>query len=126
VIQAREQAKDGDLIVVIGRVGGSRKPCVEGRAAFTIVDPSHQSCDERGESCETPWDYCHTTKEELGRAMAMIKVVDAQGKTLPHGIQDFLGIQPLQTVVVQGRAKRDETGNLTVLAEGIYIRPRPR
>lgn len=123
VIQARGQAQDGDAIIVIGRVGGSKEPCVRGRAAFTIVDPSYQSCDERGETCETPWDYCHTTKEEMARATAMIKFVDGQGKTLSPGAQDFLGVQPLQTVVVQGRAKRDDTGNFTVLAEGIYIRP---
>jgi len=126
VIQVREQAKDGDAIVVIGRVGGSKEPCVKGRAAFTIVDPSYQSCDERGETCETPWDYCHATKDEMTRATAMIKVVDAQGKTLSQDVQDLLGIQPLQTVVVQGRAKRDDNGNLTVLAEGIYIRPRQK
>src|ERR1019366_2624954 len=126
VIQVREQAKEGDAVVIVGRVGGSREPCVKGRAAFTIVDPSYLSCDENGETCETPWDYCHATKEEMTRATAMIKFVDAQGKTLPNDSKDFLGIEPLQTVVVQGRAKRDETGNLTVLAEGIFIRPRKR
>jgi hypothetical protein len=126
VIQVRERAKDGDTVVVIGRVGGSREPCVKGRAAFTIVDPSYPSCDERGENCETPWDYCHATKEEMTRATAMVKVVDGEGKTLAQDVQEFLGVRPPQTVVVQGRAKRDENGNLTVLAEGIYIRPRPR
>jgi hypothetical protein len=126
VIRAREQAKDGDPIVVAGRVGGSKEPCVKGRAAFTIVDPSYQSCDERGETCETPWDYCHATKDEMTRATAMVKVVDAGGKTLAYDAQDLLGIQPLQTVVVRGKAKRDDNGNLTVLAEGIYIRPRPK
>jgi hypothetical protein len=126
VIQLREQSKDGDAIVVVGRVGGSKEPYVKGRAAFTIVDPSYQSCDERGESCETPWDYCHATKDEMTRATALVKVVDAQGKTLAHDVQDLLGIKPLQTVVVQGRAKRDDNGNLTVLADRIYIRPRPR
>ena len=126
VIQVREQAKDGEAIVVIGRVGGSKEPCVKGRAAFTIVDPSYPSCDERGENCETPWDYCHATKDEMTRATAMIKIVDDQEKTLAQDAQDLLGLQPLQTVVVQGRSKRDESGNLTVLAEGIYIRPRSK
>lgn len=126
VIQVREQAKDGEAVVVVGRVGGSKEPCVKGRAAFTIVDPSYQSCDERGEMCETPWDYCHATKDEMTRATAMIKVVDSEGKTLAQDVQDLLGIQPLETIVVQGRAKRDENGNLTVLAEGIYIRPRSK
>jgi len=122
VIQIREKAKDGDAVVIIGRVGGSKEPCVKGRAAFTIVDPSYQSCDQRGEMCETPWDYCHATKDEMTRATAMVKLVDDRGKTLAQDAHELLGIQPLQTVVVQGRSKRDDNGNLTVLAEGIYIR----
>ena len=31
-------------------------------------------------------------------------------------------LQELQTVVVQGRAKRDDKGNLTILATGIFVR----
>jgi len=31
-------------------------------------------------------------------------------------------VKELQTVVVQGIAKRDEAGNLTVQATGLYVR----
>jgi hypothetical protein len=59
VIKAREAAKDGDEIVIIGRIGGSANPWVDGRAAFSIVDPSLKSCDECGShKCPKPWDYC--------------------------------------------------------------------
>src|SRR4051812_40809803 len=40
VLQVRKEAKDGEDVVVVGRVGGSAKPFVAGRASFTIVDPS--------------------------------------------------------------------------------------
>ena len=46
VIDLRKQAKDGDDIVVVGRVGGSKRPVVQGRAAFTIVDLSLKGCDD--------------------------------------------------------------------------------
>lgn len=62
VTAAREAFKDGDDVVVIGRIGGSNDPWVNGRAAFSIVDPSLLACSdekEEGEdcSCKTPWDY---------------------------------------------------------------------
>src|SRR3954463_14779752 len=46
VIEARKDARDGDEVVVVGRVGGDAKPWVEGRAAFWIVDGSLKSCKE--------------------------------------------------------------------------------
>lgn len=59
VIKVREAAKDSDDVVIVGRIGGSEDPWVEGRAAFTIVDLSLKSCLECGsEGCPKPWDYC--------------------------------------------------------------------
>ncbi len=55
--------------------------------------------------------------------MATVKIADEQGKALPVGARELLGVKELDTVVVRGRAKRDEQGNLTVLAEGIFRRP---
>jgi len=59
VIEVRAAAKDRDEVVVVGRIGGSANPWVEGRAAFSIVDPSIKSCADCGsDDCEKPWDYC--------------------------------------------------------------------
>ncbi|MCA9145039.1 MAG: hypothetical protein KDB05_19725 [Planctomycetales bacterium] len=59
VIQAREEASTDDDVVVVGRIGGSLTPWVEGRAAFSIVDVSLKSCAECGsDDCPNPWDYC--------------------------------------------------------------------
>jgi hypothetical protein len=126
VLAVRKEAKDGDEVVIVGRVGGSKKPLTAGRSAFTIVDPSFIPCNEKpGDDCNctTPWDYCCDSPEDLRRATAMIKVVDDQDGTIKHGADAFLGIQPLQTVVVRGKARRDDQNNLTVLATSLYIRP---
>ena len=110
-------------MLIVGRVGGSAKPLVAGRAAFTIVDLSLTPCNEKaGDECPTPWDYCCDAPDEIAKASAMIKFVDEQGKTLQHDAGDLLGVKPLQTVVVRGKAKRDEDGNLTVVATGLYVR----
>ncbi|MDP6443498.1 MAG: hypothetical protein QGG36_29280 [Pirellulaceae bacterium] len=59
VIKIRQDAKDQDSVVVVGRIGGSESPWVDGRAAFTIVDSSLKSCLECGSmECPKPWDYC--------------------------------------------------------------------
>src|SRR5262245_30211879 len=117
--------KDGDEVVVIGRIGGSAKPFVAGRAAFTIVDPALKPCSDReGDTCETPWDYCCDTPEDLAAATVLVKVVDKEGKTVARDAKELLGVKELQTVVVRGRAKRDEKGNLTaVQASGLFVRP---
>ncbi len=52
----------------------------------------------------------------------MVKVVDDGGKTVATDARKLLGLKELQTVVVRGRAKRDEAGNVTVLADGIFVR----
>ena len=58
VIKVRENAKDKDEVVIVGRIGGSDNPLIEGRAAFSIVDLSLKSCAEVGsDDCPKPWDY---------------------------------------------------------------------
>ncbi|MCP4777798.1 MAG: hypothetical protein GY880_26555 [Planctomycetaceae bacterium] len=126
VIAARESAKNDDSVVVVGRVGGGLNPWVESRAAFQIVDPSILACSDEtpeGETCacKTPWDYCCET-DKLPNAMALVRFEDNQGKVVLEDARNLFGIKELQTVVVKGIAKRDEVGNLTVIADGIYLR----
>lgn len=123
VIAARKEAKDGDPIVVTGRIGGDVDPWIEGRAAFSIVDQTLIPCNERpGDDCKTPWDYCCDT-DRLPTSRATVKFVDDEGKTLATDARKLLGVKELQTVVITGKAKRDEAGNLTVLATGLYVKP---
>ncbi|MEX2139090.1 MAG: hypothetical protein WD894_07510 [Pirellulales bacterium] len=117
VIRARQMAGDDDELVVVGRIGGGVAPWIEGRAAFVLVDPSSgitadEACDEE----------CNCHSDELADATAVIKFVDAQGKVLAVDARRLLGVKELEMIVVKGRAKRDESGNLSVLASGIYVR----
>jgi len=123
VIEAREAVKDGDEVAVLGRIGGSTDPWVEGRAAFHIVDPTLIPCNEiEGDSCKTPWDYCCDT-DRLPKSMATVKFVDESGKTLETDARTLLGLKELQSIVVKGKAQRDEAGNLTVLASSVFVQP---
>jgi hypothetical protein len=59
VIKVLQTSIDSDEVVIVGRIGGSENPWVDGRAAFSIVDLSLKSCLECGsEGCLKPWDYC--------------------------------------------------------------------
>jgi hypothetical protein len=116
VIEVRKNARDGDEVVVVGRVGGAAKPFTEGRAGFLIVDPSLKPCEDG--DC----DYCETPEKELAAARASVKFVDGQGKTLQTGARELFGIKELTTVVVKGKANRDDKGNLTIVGSGLYVR----
>jgi hypothetical protein len=121
VIQVRQAAQDGDDIVIVGRIGGRINPWIEGRAAFSIVDSSLKACtDIPGDTCPTPWDYC--CEGNLSTGSALVKFIDNDGQLVKANAQELLGVKELSTVVVQGKAKRDEAGNLTVLANGIYVK----
>ena len=122
--EARSVVKDAEEVTLVGRIGGDVKPWIEGQAAFMVVDSALKPCNEKGtdDACETPWDYC-CDADALTANKALIKIVDGQGKTVATDARQLLNVKELQTVVVHGRAKRDETGNLTILADGIFVRP---
>ena len=122
VAEARKSAKTNDQVVVVGRIGGDANPWVEGVAAFLIADTSLTPCNARpGDSCPTPWDYC-CDLDLLKSAKAMVKVVDREGRLLKTDARKLMPLKELQTVVVHGRAERDEAGNLTIFADGVFIR----
>jgi len=122
VISVRKDAKDAEEIVIVGRIGGSRNPWIKGRAAFSIVDPSLRACsDIPGDKCKFPWDYCCET-DKLPAAMVLVKFVDEQGNVVKADARELLELKELQTVVIRGKAQRDEEGNLTVLASGLFVK----
>ena len=125
VVDAKKSAQDGEEVTLVGRIGGSESPFVSGRASFTVVDLSLVPCNERpGDSCKTPWDYCCDT-DILPASTAVVKIIDGEGKTVAKDAQKDLGMKELQTVTVKGKAKRDEAGNLVVLASAVFVKNTP-
>ena len=120
--KARESVKDNQAVTLVGVIGGSPKPFVEGLAAFTIVDPKVPYCSA-DEGCPTPWDYCCTQDQVKGN-IATVKIVDDTGKPVAADARKMLNVKELSTVVVQGTARLDDQGNLTVAASQVFVRPR--
>lgn len=122
VIKVREEAGTDDDLLVVGRIGGSSDPWIDGRAAFTIVDLSVKSCnDTLDDKCPTPWDYCCETSK-LPNSTALVKFVDEADQVVKADARTIFDLQELSTVVIKGTAKRDEAGNLTVLASGLFVK----
>lgn len=122
VIQVRESANNSDEVVIVGRIGGSENPWIDGRAAFSIVDGTLKACsDIPGDNCPKPWDYCCETSR-LPNATALVKVVDESGELVKADAKALLNVHELSTIVVQGKAQRDDAGNLTVLASGVFVK----
>jgi hypothetical protein len=121
VLALRKEVKDKQDVVVVGRIGGRANPWVKGNAVFPIVDRSLRPCNEiPGDACKTPWDYCCETN--VPKATVLVMFVDDKGKIVKQDPRELFKVKELSTVVVQGKAKRDKAGNVTVLASGIHIR----
>ncbi len=120
----KANAKLGDKVTVLGRIGGSRVPFVASRAMFTIVDPSLKSCADMDEPdhCSMPWDYCCEPRESLKRNSITIEIAGADGKLLPFSVSGAEGLKPLATVAVTGTvSERNDEGLFVVRAEKIAI-----
>jgi hypothetical protein len=117
---ARRSVEDEQMITLVGTIGGSSEPFVDGIAAFTIVDPKVPYCAP-DEGCPTPWDYC-CTQDQVKDNIATVKVVDKGGNPVAEDARGLLGVKELSTVVVKGKAIRDEQGNLTIAASEVFVR----
>lgn len=122
VIDAKQSAKQGDTVAIRGRVGGSARPFVDGRAVFTIVGSGPHACsDHDGDHCKTPWDYCCTPRDELREHSATIQIVDESGALIRTGIKGRRGIKELSDVTVVGTVVSTDGGALIIRATGIYV-----
>lgn len=119
VKEAHSSSESGTTTAVVGRIGGTAKPFVDGLAAFNIVDLSVAGCDS-DPNCTA---LCNLSPEELKVSTALVKLIGDNGSVIPRDTRELLPVSGNTIVVVQGRTKLDDHGNLTILAEKVFIRP---
>jgi len=117
VAQACQECENDELIAVEGRIGGVKKPFVDGIAAFTLIDTKLNWCAD-SEGSATPWDYCCSDK--TGK-LAAVTIIGSDDQPVAKNARELLGVKELSKVVVHGAAKRDDQGNLTILAKKVYV-----
>lgn len=121
VAELKRTAKEGDAVVIRGRIGGTTKPIAPDIAVFTIVDPAVPSCaDAADDHCATPWDYCCETPESMARSTATIQILDPTGAPV-SGSVEAAGFAPLDTVIIVGTVgPRPDPRVLTIRATGVH------
>lgn len=122
VIEARESAEDGTPLVLVGRIGGSANPWIEGRAAFMLLDASMNVVAEGEDSADGEICTGDCCANERVHFTTLVKVVDAEGQLVSVDSRELLGLQESDMVVVEGNAQKDDSGNFVMLAKSIYIR----
>ncbi len=116
-----KDAKSG-VVSVIGMVGGDKDVFVANRALFTLVDRSLKDCNRTGDGCTTPWDYCCEDPKDIRSASVAVEIHEG-GKLAPKSVRGFHGLDHGKTVIAQGELRRDEHGNLTLIATGLHVLP---
>jgi len=118
ILEVKKSIKEGDEVVIRGRVGGDVKVFVG--ATMLVTDMSLQSCDMKpGDECKTPWDYCCDPPETIQQHRALVQLVGADGKTLKTSLEGTLS--PLDIVVVKGKVYKAESSNFIINATGIFV-----
>ena len=125
ISEVRSAAKDGEEVLVRGRVGGRPKPFVDARAAMILTDMGMAPCNTiPGDTCSTPWDYCCEPPEEVARKSVLVQVAGADGKPAKASLEGSGGLQPLSTVVVRGKVQRGpDDKTLAINATSIHVEP---
>jgi hypothetical protein len=122
VVDAKASAKEGETVLVRGRIGGSRSPFVDNRAMFTIVDASMLACsDTPGDGCKTPWDYCCEQPADIAEHAATIRLNGPDGSVLRASLKGAGGLRELSTVVVRGIVTQADGAVLVIDADAIDI-----
>jgi hypothetical protein len=125
VTAVKKTAKDGDAVVIRGKIGGGPEPMAKNRALMTILDPSIATCDTMpGDACTTPWDACCEASDKIAANSATVQVVDAKGKPLAATLENLAGLKPLSKVTVAGVARRPAgSDSMIVEAKAIHVTP---
>lgn len=106
--------------IVTGRVSD----LVQGVQAFKITDQSLIYCGQETpeDGCKTPWDYCCLAADEVRANTILVELHDDQGAPLTGKVAD---LKPLDILSVRGKLKKDDHGNVTLVADALFRKERP-
>lgn len=124
VSEVKNASETGQDVVVVGRIGGSEDPFVDGRAVFTLADLKMKACDEMDmpDSCKKPWDYCCEPRENIVANTCTIQVVDADGRPLKATLKGAGKLTEGARIVVKGKISQKQDQTLVINAESIYVK----
>jgi hypothetical protein len=122
VIDARQSASDGAPLTVVGRIGGTTSPWVNGRAAFMLLDASLMMVAEGADTGDGQICTGDCCAAERAHATMLVKILDGKGRVLEVDSRHLLGLAESDMVVVFGKATKDKSGNVALIADAVFIR----
>jgi len=120
----KKEVKDGDEVIIRGRIGGKDKDVfTPGYASFYLADMSLTPCNEKpGDGCKTPWDFCCDERETILANLVTVEARGSDGKPLKVDLKGVQGIDLLSVLVVKGKAIRQGSDqNITIVPSGIFV-----
>ena len=122
VVEAKATAKEGETVVVRGRIGGRKTPISSESPVFTIVNLEVPHCGQMGEEdhCPTPWDYCCETPEDLRANSATVQLVGDGESAIDPTAGGLAGLD--EVVVVGTVGPRPSQDVLTIRATSVFRR----
>lgn len=121
VLDARKMDVDGQELTLVGRVGGVPNPWIQGYASFIISDLKAPDALKHQHAHGCDCKFCKQ-KHRAADSIAVVEIVDAGGRVVRTNAQQLLGLKTGHVVVVQGRARVDSLGCMTLSANRIYVR----
>lgn len=122
IAQAKRTLPTEPRVVISGWIGGGEiSPWREGLAEFVITEAlpdEHGHRHKPGEGDDCP--FCRR-RFKLQEVLAVVQIVDANGRPLTIDAREILGAKDGALVYVEGPARVDESGILTVQAQGIFL-----
>ncbi len=127
IADLKQTATEGDEVVVHVVVGGRKKPIVDHRAVVAVVDAGvSNQCMLPGDSCDTPWDYCCESPEQLKPHLATIQIVDTENHPLAIDLPRVSEVKPLTVMIVKGKiGPRPDPDTLVINADRIFVESTP-
>jgi len=113
--EARRAAREGQPIVVRGRIGGMAKPIANKYAMFLLTDLSLELCKD---GCAAP---CKVPKEQVLAGTATVQVADSGGRPMKVSVEGRNGLRPLAEVVVKGTVGKLDQNVMIINAQNIFV-----
>ena len=122
IADATTGVAEDSRVEFVGRVAANEfEAFTPGQASFLVTEILS---DDHGHGSDHDADNCPFCKRRAANApRAAVQLVDAAGATIEVDARELLGIQPGDTVVVQGTGELNaKLEMLFVDADGIYVR----
>lgn len=119
VADIRETAQDGEEVVMVGQVPpGKVKAFLDDRAAFVLL--SAEDLAKNKEGFESAPEGCPEHVKMLDDLGVQVELMDQSGAIVRTPAKGLLGIEPLSTIVVKGKAVR-QGKKVRIEATGFFV-----